>query len=63
MKRLETLEANHPLFNEPTLGVLVKNQFYVIANSQWALIDDKGQITNPEKLKEPAVIKIPLVSN
>ena len=63
VKRLEVLEVNHPLFNEPTLGVLVKKQFYVIANSQWAMIDDKGQLTDPEKLKEPVIIKIPLVSN
>ena len=63
VKRLDVLEVNHPLFNEPTLGVLVKKQFYVIANSQWAMISDKGQLTDPEKLKEPVIIKIPLVSN
>ena len=63
VKRLDVLEVNHPLFNEPTLGVLVKKQFYVIANSQWAMIDDKGQLTDTEKLKEPVIIKIPLVFN
>jgi hypothetical protein len=33
--RFETLEANNPAFDEPTLGVLVKHDFYFIAHSQW----------------------------
>src|SRR5205823_3623098 len=32
---LKIVEANNPLFDEPTLGVLVKDMFYYIANSQW----------------------------
>jgi hypothetical protein len=63
VKRLDVLEVNHPLFNEPTLGVVANKQFYVIANSQWAMIDDKGQLTHPEQLKEPVIIKIPLGSH
>ena len=58
--RLETIEANDPVFDEPTLGVLVKDSFYLIANSQWGAIDEKGQLAPAEKLKEPTVLKIRL---
>jgi hypothetical protein len=33
VERLEIIEANDPVFDEPTLGVLVKDTFYLIANS------------------------------
>jgi sugar lactone lactonase YvrE len=35
IERTSVIAANHPLFNEPTLGVLVRDTFYYIANSQW----------------------------
>jgi tetratricopeptide (TPR) repeat protein len=57
---LEVIEANNPLFDEPTLGVLVKDTFYFIANSQWRLVDEKGQLARPEELKEPLVLKVKL---
>jgi hypothetical protein len=60
IERLEIIEANNPLFDEPTLGVLVKDTFYLIANSQWGMIDEKGQLAPAEKLKEPVVLKIKL---
>jgi hypothetical protein len=60
VERFETIEANNPLFDEPTLGVLVKDTFFFIANSQWAAIDEQGQLAPAEKLKEPVVLKIKL---
>jgi hypothetical protein len=60
VERLETIQANDPVFDEPTLGVLVKDTFYLIANSQWGAIDDKGQLAAADKLKEPTVLKIKL---
>ena len=60
IERLETIEANDPVFDEPTLGVLFKDSFYLIANSQWGMIDQKGQLAPPDKLKEPVVLKIKL---
>jgi hypothetical protein len=62
IERLETLEANNPVFDEPTLGVLVKDTFYFIANSQWGAIDEKGQLAPEGKLKEPIVLKFKLPS-
>ncbi len=58
--RVEIVEANHPSFDEPTLGVLVKDSFYYIANSQWGAIDEKGQLAPVEKLREPVILKMKL---
>jgi hypothetical protein len=60
IERLETIEANNPVFDEPTLGVLDKDTFYFIANSQWGAIDAKGQLASDDKLTEPIVLKIKL---
>lgn len=62
IERVEMLEANNPVFDEPTLGVLDKDSFYFIANSQWGAIDRKGQLASTDKLTEPKVLKIKLRS-
>lgn len=59
VERLEVLEANNPVFLEPTLGVLVNDTFYFIANSQWPLVDDNGKLTE-DKLQNPVVLKMNL---
>lgn len=58
--RLEVLEANNPVFLEPTLGVLVKDTFYFIANSQWPLVDETGKLAAEDKLREPVILKMNL---
>ncbi len=55
----ETLEANHADFNEPTLGVLVENDLYYIANSQWNLTNERGTLAE-DKLKEPVILRLKL---
>jgi tetratricopeptide (TPR) repeat protein len=60
VERFETVAANQPAFDEPTLGVVVKDDFYFIANSQWGTIDEQGRLAPPEKLKEPVVLKLKL---
>lgn len=59
ISRSETLETNHPDFNEPTLGVIVGNDLYYIANSQWRLVNEKAQL-DEAKLREPVVLKLKL---
>ncbi len=59
IEKLEIIEANNPLFDELTLGVVVKNEFYYIANSQWDAIDGKGNLA-VEKLQEPVILKTKL---
>jgi len=56
----ETIEANNPVFDEPTLGVLVKDDFYFIANSQWGAIDAQGHLAAADKLKDPTVLRLKL---
>jgi hypothetical protein len=58
--RFEILESNNPVFDEPTLGVLRGNEFYFVANSQWNLLGDGGQLKTPEKLQNAQVLKIRL---
>jgi hypothetical protein len=60
VENLEVVEANHPLYDEPTLGVVVKNIFYYIANSQWGAIGENGQLAPPDKLLEPVILKVKL---
>ena len=60
VSELQTLEANNPVFDEITLGVLVKDSFYFIANSQWGMIDEKGNLGPADKLKSPIVLQLPL---
>jgi len=52
-----TLEANHPDFLEPTLGVLLGDEFHYIANSQWPLVNEKAELAT-EKLRDPVVLKL-----
>ena len=56
--QLEILEANNPAFDDLTLGVLVKNQFYFVANSQWNLLGSGGKFTAPDKLQDVRIVKV-----
>ncbi len=60
VERLEVLEANNPVFLEPTLGVLVNDTFLFIANSQWPLVDENGKLAADDKLQDPVVLKMNL---
>ena len=60
VKRFEAVAANLPAFDEPTLGVVVRGDFYFVANSQWGTVDEQGRLAPPEKLKEPVVLKLKL---
>jgi hypothetical protein len=60
IEKLDVLEANNPVFDEPTLGCVVGSNFYFIANSQWGEIDDDGQLAPEEKLRDPIILRIKL---
>jgi len=57
---LEVLEANHPLFDEPTLGVVITGDFYFIANSQWSKVDDSGNAAPDSDFSDAIVLEIRL---
>jgi WD40 repeat protein len=60
VERLEVIESNHPLFDEPTLGVVARDMFYFIANSQWGSVNEQGQLAPVEQLKQPLILKAKL---
>ena len=57
---VKVLEANNPVFDEPTLAVLSGDTVFYIANSQWAAIDEKGKLAADDKLRDPIVLKLKL---
>jgi hypothetical protein len=58
--KLRMLVANHSTFDEPTLGVLVGNELYFIANSQWPLFSARAQGKSVGRPKPPQVLKLTL---
>ena len=58
--QFQTIEANNPDFDEPTLGVVVKDRFYFVANSQWGAVDESGRLAPEDKLKNPTILQIKL---
>ena len=59
---LETsvLERAHPRYDEPTLGVLVGEELFYIANSQWERFGQDGGIADSTALQRPVVLRLPL---
>jgi hypothetical protein len=57
-----TLEAYHPLFNVPTTGALVGDDFYFIANSQLRSYDENGALIPLDELEETTILKVDLQS-
>jgi sugar lactone lactonase YvrE len=53
------LERAHPLFDEPTLGVVVDGALHYVANSQYRHFDADGT-PDLEQLREPAVLRLAL---
>lgn len=60
VESFQVLEANNPIFDEITLGVLVNKEFYFVANSQWEALGEGGKFAAPDKLKDVNVLKIKL---
>jgi len=52
------LARNMPEFDEPTLGQVVGDEFYFIANSHWNRFDRDGNL--PDGLSGPIILKIKL---
>lgn len=57
---LAVLEANNPLFDEPTLGVVVKDEFYYVADSQWGALDRTGKLLPGHELRDTLILKMKL---
>lgn len=60
VERLDVLEVGNPVFDEPTLGVVIDGWLHYIANSQWSKINAKGEMEPAEKFKDTIVLKLKL---
>ena len=58
--REEILLEDHPFFDIPTTGIIVGDDFFILANSQLASYDDEGHLFPLEELKEPIILRISL---
>jgi sugar lactone lactonase YvrE len=57
-----TLEAHHPMMMNPTTGVIVGGEIFVIANSQFSSFESDGRLYPPARLFETVVLGIPLAA-
>lgn len=58
--RSTILESGNPLFNLPTTGVIVGDEFYFIANSQLRSFNADGTIFSEDKLQPTIILKLSL---
>lgn len=54
------LAINHPLFDEPTLGVVQGGEFFFVANSHWNRFDNENRL--PDGLSGPVILKVRIAS-
>lgn len=54
------LESQNPLYNIPTTGTIVDDEFYFIANSQLRNFDEQGAIFPPERMQPTYILKLKL---
>ena len=58
IESMKLLELNDPRVDEPTLGTVVGDDFYYLANSQWASFTADGTMWPVEKLRDPLILKV-----
>ena len=51
------VEANHPMFMNPTTGVVVGDELYYVANSQFDSFTADGRLFPPERLFETVILR------
>jgi sugar lactone lactonase YvrE len=54
------IENVNPFLNEPTLGTIINNKLFYIANSQWNSYDKGGKIFTNNKLKDIYIMEAPI---
>jgi sugar lactone lactonase YvrE len=58
--RSEVLDRAHPAYDEPTLGVVVGEELYYIADGQWERFGPDGTAADPGALRSTAVLRLRL---
>jgi len=59
IEEVTVVERGHPDFGEPTLGVVVGNAFYFVANSQYGAFAEDGTL-DEAKLRPPLILRASL---
>lgn len=54
------LDRAHPAFNEPTIGCVVNDTFYYVANSLWSGYTDDHQLKPVDQLQDVVILKVKL---
>lgn len=57
---MKLLSANHPDFDEPTLGLIKKGIFFFVANSQWNRVGADHKLPPEDQMRRPVVLRIDL---
>lgn len=60
IRNFEYLEKNNPILDEPTLGTIVDDTLYYVANSPWGKYDTEGNMLSLDKLDSGLIMMIPL---
>jgi hypothetical protein len=60
IETIEILESSLPIFDDPTLGVIVGDALYFIANSHWPQFNAEGNLPPAERLTPPTVLRVAL---
>ena len=58
IKESHLLEVDHPMMNNPTTGVMVKDELFYLANAQFGSFDKEGELFPMTRLYEPLILKI-----
>jgi sugar lactone lactonase YvrE len=58
--RVDVLDQNWPIADEPTIGAIAGSEFVYVANSQWEKFED-GRRIEARPLTSPVLLAVPLV--
>ena len=59
-ERVEVLEESHPLFDQPTTGVIDNRFLFYIANSQFTKFDEQYHLAPRDQLRDVVILRLPL---
>ncbi len=54
---IQILDRKHPAFNEPTIGTIVGDQFYYVANSQWGGYNKDHTLKPKSELQDIIILR------
>jgi len=60
VERVEVLDEGHPLFEQPTTGVIDDRFLYYIANSQFTKFDEQFRLAKLDELQNVVILRVPL---